>query len=76
MFTHVSAQDGLTRALAHGAAGNARQLLNEFQLALNSRNFATALLETIDEPIELGRTLRAKVVMLVLFGGNSCLKKK
>ena len=56
-----SAQVVLTRALAHRAAGNAWRLLNEFQLALNSYNSATALLETIDEPVELGGTLHAKV---------------
>jgi tetratricopeptide (TPR) repeat protein len=58
------AQDLLTRALAHRAAGNARQLLNQFQLALSSYNAAASLLEIIDEPVELGRTLHAKVGML------------
>lgn len=58
------AQDVLTRALAHRAAGNARQLLNQFQPALESYNAAASLLETLDEPVELGRTLHAKVGML------------
>jgi tetratricopeptide (TPR) repeat protein len=58
------AQDVLTRALAHRAAGNARQLLNQFQPALDSYNTAATLLETIDAPVELGRTLHAKVGML------------
>jgi CHAT domain-containing protein/exonuclease VII small subunit len=57
-------QDVLTRALAHRAAGNANQLLNQFQPALDSYNAAAALLDTIDEPVELGRTLHAKVGML------------
>jgi len=52
-----SAQVVLTRALAHRAAGNAWKLHNNFQFALNSYNSATALLETIDEPVELGGTL-------------------
>jgi tetratricopeptide (TPR) repeat protein len=58
------AQDVLTRALAHRAAGNALQLLNQFQPALESYDAAAALLETLDEPVELGRTLHAKVGML------------
>src|SRR5712691_6888553 len=57
-------QDVLTRALAHRAAGNAYQLLNQFQPALEKYTIAASLLETLDEPIELGRTLHAKVVML------------
>jgi CHAT domain-containing protein len=59
-----AALDVLSRALAHRAAGNARQLLNQFSQALESYNRAEALLETVDEPVELGRTLHAKVGML------------
>ena len=59
-----AAQDILTRALAHRAAGNAHQLLNQFQPALDRYNLAASLLEAIDEPVELGRTLHAKVGML------------
>ena len=57
-------QDVLSRALAHRAAGNAYQLLNQFQPALEKYNSAASLLETLDEPVELGRTLHAKVGML------------
>ena len=57
-------QDLLTRALAYRAAGNAQQLLNQFQPALENYNVAASLLETLNEPIELGRTLHAKVGML------------
>ena len=57
-------QHMLTRALAHRAAGNAYQLLNQFQSALERYDLAASLLETLDEPIELGRTLHAKVGML------------
>jgi CHAT domain-containing protein len=57
-------QDVLSRALAHRAAGNAYQLLNQFQPALEKYNTAASLLETLDEPVELGRTLHAKVGML------------
>jgi len=63
-LAHDDAQDVLTRALAYRAAGNAYQLLNQFQSALESYNAAAALLTTLDEPIELGRTLHAKVGML------------
>jgi len=59
-----STQDALSRALAHRAAGNAYQLLNQFQSALEKYNRAASLLETLDEPVELGRTLHAKVGML------------
>lgn len=64
LLAHDDAQDPYTRALAYRAAGNAHQLLNEFQSALESYDKATALLETLNEPIELGRTLHAKVGML------------
>ncbi len=57
-------QDALIRALAHRAAGNARQLLNQYQSALDSYNAAAVLLEDLNQPIELGRTLHAKVGML------------
>src|SRR5262245_15960673 len=63
-LAHDHAQDVLTRALAHRAAGNARQLLNQFQPALDSYNLSATLLESVDEPVELGRTLHAKVGML------------
>jgi CHAT domain-containing protein len=63
-LAHDETQDVLTRALAHRAAGNAQQLLNQFQPALENYNHAESLLETLNEPIELGRTLHAKVGML------------
>ena len=63
-LAHDETQDALTRALAFRAAGNALQLLNQFPPALDHYNAAAALLETIDEPVELGRTLHAKVGML------------
>lgn len=64
LLAHDSGQDPLTRALAHRAAGNAHQLLNQFQAALESYDSAAALLETLNDPLELGRTLHAKVGML------------
>src|SRR5882724_11982038 len=54
-------QDSLTRALAHRAAGNALHLLSQFEPALDHYNIALNLLERLDEPTELGRTLLAKV---------------
>jgi CHAT domain-containing protein len=63
-LAHDETQDLLTRALAYRAAGNAQQLLNQFQPALDNYNLAASLLETLDEPVELGRTLHAKVGML------------
>jgi CHAT domain-containing protein len=63
-MAHDSRQDPLTRALAHRAAGNAHQLLNQFQSALENYDAAAALLESLNEPVELGRTLHAKVGML------------
>jgi len=57
-------QDMLTRALAYKAAGNAYQLLNQFQPALEKYDLAVTILDTLNEPIELGRTLHAKVGML------------
>ena len=63
-LAHDSGQDPLTRALAHRAAGNAYQLLNQFQSALENYDEAATLLESLDEPVELGRTLHAKVGML------------
>ena len=56
----------LTRALAHRAAANALQILRQFHPALDHYNKATEILESIDEPTELGRTLHAKVVPLFL----------
>jgi CHAT domain-containing protein len=64
LLAHDSGQDPLTRALAHRAAGNAHQLLNQFQSALENYDAATSLLEDLNEPVELGRTLHAKVGML------------
>jgi len=61
-------QDALTRALAHRAAGNALQLLNRFEPALDHYNRAANLLERLDEPTELGRTLLAKVGFLFNLG--------
>ena len=59
------AQDVLTRALAHRAAGNAYQLLNQFESALERYDASASLLQTLSQPIELGRTLHAKVGMLL-----------
>ena len=56
--------NAITRALAHRAAANAHQLMNEFEPALIGYNRAIAILEGIDEPVELGRTLHAKVGLL------------
>src|SRR5215831_16232919 len=42
-------QDRLTRALAYRAAGNAHQLLNQFQAALDSYDTAAGLLESLKE---------------------------
>jgi CHAT domain-containing protein len=63
-FAHDKTQDRLTRALAHRAAGNAYQLLNQFQSALENYDWAAIFLEGLNEPVELGRTLHAKVGML------------
>jgi CHAT domain-containing protein len=59
--SHLNA---LSRALAHRAAANAHQLMNEFEPALVSYDKAISILEKIDEPTELGRTLHAKVGLL------------
>lgn len=59
-----SAQDPLTRALAHRAAGNALQLLNKFEAAVKHYNEAIDTLERLGERTELGRTLIAKVGLL------------
>jgi CHAT domain-containing protein len=63
-LAHDETQDSFTRALAHRAAGNAYQLLNQFQPALENYDAAAVFLEGINEPVELGRTLHAKVGML------------
>ena len=55
----------MTRALAHRAAGNAYQLLNQFESALERYDASASLLQTLSQPIELGRTLHAKVGMLL-----------
>ena len=57
-------QELLTRALAYRAAGNALQLLNKFEPALGHYDEAVKLLERLNEPTELGRTLIAKVGLL------------
>jgi CHAT domain-containing protein len=59
-------QDLLARALAHRAAGNAQYLLNSFEDALAHYDQAVEILEHIDNPTELGRTLHAKVGLLYL----------
>jgi len=64
-LAHDKEQDVLTRALAHRAAGNAYQLLNQFESALERYDACVSLLETLNQPIELGRTLHAKVGMLL-----------
>jgi tetratricopeptide (TPR) repeat protein len=56
--------NAISRALAHRAAANAHQLLNEFEPALLGYDRAIAILENLDEPTELGRTLHAKVGLL------------
>lgn len=57
-------QRPLIRALAFRAAGNALQLLHQFEPALDRYNRATDILESLDEPTELGRTLLSKVGFL------------
>lgn len=57
-------QTAISRALAHRAAANARQLMNLFEPALASYDRAIAILEGLDEPTELGRSLHAKVGLL------------
>jgi CHAT domain-containing protein len=61
-------QDPLTRALAHRAAANALQLLTDFDAALKHYEDATRMLEELDAPLELGRTLLAKVAFLSYLG--------
>ena len=56
----------LSRALAWRAAGNAHRLLNQFQSALENYEKAAAILQTLDEPLELGRTLHAQVIPFLL----------
>jgi CHAT domain-containing protein len=68
MLARDESQDLLTRALAHRAAANALQLLNQFEAALTHYNSATDILETLDQPHELGRTLLAKVAFLSYLG--------
>ncbi len=60
--------DSFERALACRAAGNALQLLNQFQQALDYYDRAEHLLEILDQPVELGRTLHSKVGMLFSLG--------
>jgi CHAT domain-containing protein len=60
--------NALSRALAHRAAANAHQLMNEFEPALVSYDRAIGILETIDEAEELGRTLHAKIGTLSFLG--------
>lgn len=60
--------DPLTRALAHRAAANALQLLTQFDAALKHYDDATRILETLNAPLELGRTLHAKVAFLSYLG--------
>lgn len=57
-------QEPLIRALAYRAAGNALQLLNRFRPAVDNYDRALAILETLDNELELGRTLLAKVGIL------------
>jgi CHAT domain-containing protein len=54
----------LDQALAFRASANARQMMNEFDAALGSYDEAIHLLESLNEPEELGRTLHAKVGLL------------
>src|SRR5688500_5113460 len=56
--------NAISRALAHRAAANAHQLMNEFEPALIGYDRAISILEGLDEPTELGRTLHAKVGLL------------
>lgn len=65
-IAHDHTQDALTRALAHRAAANAEFLLNNFEPALDHYNRAVAILERLDDPTELARTLHAKVGVLYL----------
>jgi len=66
LFAHDKEQDALTRALAHRAAANAQYLLNSFGSALGHYDEAVLMLEQIDNPTELARTLHAKVGLLYL----------
>jgi CHAT domain-containing protein len=66
VIAHDETQDALTRALAHRAAANAQYLLNSFEPALAHYDEAVALLEQIEDPTELARTLHAKVGLLYL----------
>jgi tetratricopeptide (TPR) repeat protein len=61
-------QEPLTRALAHRAAANALQLLTHFDAALKHYDDATQMLEALNAPLELGRTLHAKVAFLSYLG--------
>jgi CHAT domain-containing protein len=66
IFAHNEREDLLTRALAHRAAANAEYLLNCFDRALSHYNQSVSMLEQIDNPAELARTLHAKVGLLYL----------
>jgi CHAT domain-containing protein/tetratricopeptide (TPR) repeat protein len=59
-------QAPLNRALAWRAAGNAHRMLNQFQSALADYEAAIGIQESLDEPLELGRTLHARIVPLFL----------
>ena len=48
-LAHDETQDRLTRALTHRAAGNAYQLLNQFQSALENYDSAAVFLEGLNE---------------------------
>jgi CHAT domain-containing protein len=56
--------NAISRALAYRAAANAHQLLDQFEPALIGYDRAISILESINEPTELGRTLHAKVGLL------------
>jgi tetratricopeptide (TPR) repeat protein len=65
-FAYDEREDLLTRALAHRAAANAEYLLNCFDRALAHYNQSVSMLEQVDNPAELARTLHAKVGLLYL----------
>ena len=63
-----SSESLLTRGLAHRAAGNALRLMNKFELSLAHYRQAIEHLEEAGEPLELARTLHAKLVPLFFIG--------
>jgi tetratricopeptide (TPR) repeat protein len=63
-LAHDRNADPLDQALAFRASANARQMMNEFDDALNAYDEAILRFEGLNQPEELGRTLHAKVGLL------------